>query len=191
MYTYEDIKKHIAPHIASQIICIFKNGSQLFCDNCKDYDYTIITSKGAGTGVFYIPELNTDFFVMSVKDLNRKMQNNLWRYKLSVCLAKDNPSNIIYGELPALDIGILNLDYLKKTILPIEYEYALKTYFAGQGHPKTIVWGLALYYFITNKSFGFTEQQKATLQECHDNGYTAEFLADFKTKMEKLISEVE
>lgn len=190
MYTYENIKKYLSPHLIENIVCIFKNGSQLFCTNCKDYDYTIITNGNISDECFHIRELKADFFVRSIETLKRQMQDDIWRYKLSVCLAKADSSKIIYGELPELDIDILSLEYLKKTILPIEYEFALKTYFAGQGHPKTIVWGLALYYFIINKSFSFTDEQKATLQECHDNGYTQEFLADFKSKMEKLISEV-
>lgn len=187
MYTYEDIKKYLSPHITENLICIFKTSSQLFCTSCKDYNYTIITNGNISDECFHIRELKSDFFVRSIYTLKSQLQDNQWRYKLSVCLAKDNPSNIIYGKLPELEIGILNLGYLKKTILPIEYDYALKTYFAGQGHPKTIVWGLALYYFIINKAFSFTDEQKATLQECHDNGYTAEFLADFKTKMENLM----
>lgn len=187
MYNYDQIAEYLPPQIAESLVCIFKNGSQLFCTNCKDYDYTIITKEDVGMPCFHINELKADFFVMSIGTLNQKLQDNQWRYKLSVCLAKAAKSNIIYGELPELEIGIMNLDYLKKTILPIEYDFALKTYFAGQGHPKTIVWGLALYYFITNKDFSFTEEQKATLQECHDNGYTAEFLADFKAKIENLM----
>lgn len=187
MYTYEDIKKYIKPHIANQIVCIFKNGSQLFCDNCKEYDYTIITSRGAGTGIFYIPELNADCFVMSAKELNRKMQNDLWRYKLSVCLAKDNPSNIIYGELPELDIDTQSRDYLLK-ILQIEYEFAQKTYFKKQGESKTIVWGLALMYAINNGNFQFTDEQKDIMTACHDADLVETYGGWLKTEMEKLLN---
>ena len=185
MYTYEHIKEFLSPHILESIICVFKNGSQLFCSNCKDYDYTIITKDELSLPCFCINELNVDCFVMSVETLKQRLQDNQWRYKLSVCMAKVDKSNIIYGELPALDIDILSRDYLFK-ILQIEYKFGNKTYFIRKGASKTIVWGLALYYFIINKDFSLTSEQKATLQECHDNGYTAEFLADFKTMIENI-----
>ena len=53
MYTYEHIKEFLSPHILESIICVFKNGSQLFCSNCKDYDYTIITKDELSLPCFW------------------------------------------------------------------------------------------------------------------------------------------
>lgn len=181
--TYEQIKNYLLPHIAENIICVFKNGSQLFCQNCKDYDYTIITRDDLGIGCLHINELNIDCFVMSVETLNLKLKDNQWRYKLSVCLAKVNKDNIIYGELPELEIDILSRDYLVN-LLKIEKQFAEKTYFVNRGNKKTIVWGLALYYYLINDSFTLTEEQKQKLNDCHDNSINDSFITTFKTKIE-------
>ena len=185
--TYEKLKEYLAPQITENLICVFKNGSQLFCRNCKDYDYTIITSVETGIGCFYINELNVDCFVMSIDTLNRRLQDNQWRYKLSVCLAKADSTNIIYGELPELDIDIMSSDYLLK-ILQIEYEFGLKTYFAKRGASKTIVWGMALYYIISNGAFIFTDAQLAEMQQYHDNNIDDSFLVYLKAGMERLLA---
>ena len=118
---YEQLKEYLTPSIAENLVCIFKTGSQLFCTNCKDYDYVIITKEDVNFPCFHINELNADCFVMSIETLNKRLQDNQWRYKLSVCLAKIDSSNIIYGELPELDIDILSREYLLK-IMRIEKE---------------------------------------------------------------------
>ena len=184
MYTYEQIKEYLLPHIVENVICVFKNGSQLFCENCKDYDYTFITKEEIGQPCFHINDLNVDCFVMSIETLNQKLKDDQWRYKLSVCLAKTNNENIIYGELPTLDIDILSRDYLLK-ILKIEYAFAQKTYFNGKGAGKTAVWGLALYYALTNGNFEYTDEQKQILQQCHDTGLCDR--DELKANFEKLI----
>ena len=189
MYNYEEIKKYLALNIVENIVCIFKTGSQLFCKNCKDFDYVLITKEELSLPCFHINELNIDCFVMTVETLNLKLKDNQWRYKLSVCLAKTNSENIIYGNLPELDINILSKDYLLQ-ILPIEYAYANRTYFIGKGSHKTIVWGMALYYTITNGSLLFTNEQLDKMQYYHDNPIDNEFLAELKTSMENLLQGV-
>lgn len=186
MYTYEQIKKYLLPHIVENVICVFKNGSQLFCEYCKDYDYTLITKDEIGQPCFHINDLNIDCFVMSIDTLNQKLKDDQWRYKLSVCLAKIDSSNIIYGELPDLDIDILSREYLLK-IMRIEKEFADKTYFNNKGNKKTIVWGLALYYYIINNSFVLSEEQKNKLQKCHDTLIEDSFISTFKTQLEYLL----
>ncbi len=186
MYNYEQLTEYLMPHIIDNLVCIFRNGSQLFCRNCKDYDYTIITRVETGIGCFHINDLNVDCFVMSVETLKQKLKDDQWRYKLSVCLAKTNSGNIIYGELPTLDIDILSREYLLK-ILKIEYAFAQKTYFIGKGAGKTIVWGMALYYALSNGSVTFTNEQLDKMQYYHDNPIDNEFLAQLKSAMENLL----
>lgn len=185
---YEQLKEYLIPSITENLVCIFKTGSQLFCSNCKDYDYVIITKEEINFPCFHINALKADCFVMSIETLNRRLQNNQWRYKLSVCLAKVDSSNIIYGELPELEVDILSRDYLLK-ILQIEYDFGLKTYFTKRGANKTIVWGTGLYYIINNGEFSFTDAQKAKLQEYHDNGADDSFLVYLKAEMERLLLE--
>lgn len=186
MYKFEEIKPYLAPNIVETLVCIFKTGSQLFCQNCKDYDYVIITKEELSLPCFHINELNIDCFVMTVDTLNRRLQDNQWRYKLSVCMAKVDSNNIIYGELPKLEVDIMSSDYLLK-ILQIEYEFGLKTYFAKRGSSKTIVWGMALHYALINGSVTFTNEQLDKMQYYHDNPIDNEFLADLKTSIENLL----
>lgn len=185
MYNYTILKKYLSPDIIENLVCIFKTGSQLFCNNCKDYDYVIITNVDVYLPCFHINKLKSDFFVMSVETLNKKLKDNQWRYKLSVCMAKVDDRNVIYGELPELDIDIISRDYLINVVLPIEKEFAQKTYFIGKGAGKTAVWGLALYYAIINGNFEYTAEQKQVLQQCHDTGLSA--WDELKANFEKLI----
>ena len=187
MYNYEQIKGYLAPNIIENLVCVFKTGSQLFCENCKDYDYVVITKEEINLPCFHINELKADFFVMSIETLNRRLQDNQWRYKLSVCMAKADSSNIIYGELPELEVDIMSSDYLLK-ILQIEYEFGLKTYYAKRGASKTIVWGMALYYIISNGAFIFTDAQLAEMQQYHDNNIGDSFLVYLKAGMERLLT---
>ena len=189
MYTHDQIKQYLAPNIIENLVCVFKTGSQLFCQNCKDHDYVIITSADVGLLCFHVNELKADFFVMSIDILNQKLQDNQWRYKLSVCLAKTNSENIIYGKLPELDIDISSREYLLK-ILKIEYAFAEKTYFVGKGASKTIVWGLGLYYAIINGNLEYTEEQKVILQQCHDSHLDDSRITHLKNEMERLLGEI-
>lgn len=187
MYSYNQLCDYFPHDIVSSVECVFKNGSQLFCDNCGDYDYTVITSNETGVSCFYIVELNVDCFVMSVRTLNCKLQDTLWRYKLAVCMAKADSSNIIYGQLPEFTTDVLSAEYLLK-ILKIEYNFAQSTYFLGKGSTKTVVWGEALVYFITHNTFVLTQREKSLLQFYHDYPISSVSLVQLKLKMEKLLS---
>ena len=186
MYTYEQIKEYLETEIIENVVCVFKSGSELFCSNCNDYDYTIITKKSFGLVCKKIIELKTDLFIMSINELNEKLKNDNWRYKLCVCMAKADNSNIIYGKLPTIDTDILSKEYLLKTML-IEYNFGKRTYFNNRPNKKPMVWGLALYYFITNNSFVLTETQKENLQKCHDGLIDNDFIIKFYNDIEYLL----
>lgn len=176
---------YLPPHIKDYVVCIYKTGSQLFCTNCKDVDYVVLTNTDIGS-LHYIYELKADCFLMSVDNFKTALTDDRWRYKLSACMAYANSENVVYGELPEVEIDIFSKDYLIKTALPIEYTYAGRTYF--QRYPlKTMMWGLALCYAIENGNFEFTEEQKAILQKAHDLGLSTEYRDELKINIEALL----
>ena len=161
-----DIIKYLPPHIKDFVVCIIKTGSQLFCANCKDSDYLIITKEFPLVRAYHINELKADCFLRSIDEFKAEITDDKWRYKLCACLAYQNPENVVYGELPTLETDIFSRDYLLK-VSQMEYEHAKKTYFIRYPS-KAMVWGLALRYVLENESFIFTDEQKALLQQCHD-----------------------
>lgn len=180
-----NIIDYLLPHIKDYTVCIIKTGSQLFCSNCKDSDYLILTSEPLASRVHYINELRADCFIRSIDEFKAEILDDKWRYKLCACLAYHNSENVVYGELPPLETDIFSQDYLRK-ILAIEYEHAQKTYFVK--YPlKSMVWGLAIYYAIVNNYFEFTDEQKEILQKAHDLKLPIEYRDELKTNIEKLL----
>lgn len=177
---------YLPPHIKDYVVCIYKTGSQLFCTKCKDADYVILTNTNIGY-LHYIYELKADCFLMSVEDFKKALTDDKWRYKLSACMAYANSKNVVYGSLPFLPIDILSRYYLINTILPVEYEYAEKTYFKKQPL-KTSEWGFALYYAILNGNFIFTAEQKEVLQKAHDLELNVDNCVELKNNFLKLLN---
>lgn len=171
-------------HIKEHVVCIFKCGSQLFCDKYKDIDYTIITKIPTGHHIYYINELKTDCFIYSLDEFIENINDDKWRYKLSVSLAYHNNENVIFGELPILNTNVVSRDFLLKTA-QIEYEFA-KTHYFSSYPSKTMIWGLALYYIIENDSFEFTSEQKNILQKCHDLELSSSYRDQLESYLQQL-----
>ena len=176
---------YLPPEIKNFTVCIVKTGSQLFCSNCKDEDYIIYTNLKLPNRVHYIKELKADCFIRSIDEFKEQILDDKWRYKLTHCLAYRNNENVVYGNLPILETNIFSEEYLRK-ILAIEYEYAQKTYFVK--YPlKSMVWGLAIYYILSNSCFAFTEKQKEILQKAHDLELPIEYRDELKINMKALL----
>lgn len=181
-----NIVDYLPTYIKEFTVCIIKTGSQLFCFNCKDVDYLILTNSQLANRIHYINELKADCFIRSIDEFKAEILDNKWRYKLCACLAYLNIENVVYGELPPLETDIFSQEYLHK-ILTIEYEYAQKTYFVR--YPlKSMVWGLAIYYAIVNNSFEFTDEQKTILQQAHDLELPIEYRDELREKFEALLT---
>lgn len=150
--------------IRDNIICIIKTGSSLFCTNCKDVDYIIVTQTNPSVPCFYIRELNIDTFIISLNTMRDRIMNDSYRYKLTYTLAQVYPENVVYGTMPDLKMDLTKPAYLQK-ILKIEQNYARNNYRLNN---KSMVWGLVLHYFIQNNSFTLTEEQQLLIQRTHD-----------------------
>ena len=181
-----NIVDYLPTYIKEFTVCIIKTGSQLFCSNCKDVDYLILTNEQISSRVHYINKLKADCFIRSIDEFKAEILDDKWRYKLCACLAYLNSENVVYGELPPLETNIFSPEYMRK-ILAIEYEIAKKTYFVK--YPlKSIVWGLAIYYAIINNSFEFTDEQKEILKQAHDLQLPIEYRDKLKANMEALLA---
>ncbi len=180
-----NIIDYLPRFIRDSVVCVFKTGSQIFCSNCKDSDYIVITNINIGMPLCYIKELKADCFIRSIDQFKAKITDDSWRYKLDVCLAYKYPENVVYGKLPELEADIFSKEYLLK-ILAIECEFAQRSYFVK--YPlKSMVWGLALYYAIINNSLDFTDEQKEILQKAHDLELPISYRDELKVNFEKLL----
>ncbi len=181
-----NIIEFLPEHIKENVICIYQTGSQLFCDKCKDKDFVIISKKHLGRS-YYIAELNADCFIYTVEELENLLQSNSYRFALAEALAIRQNGVLIYGEFPNLNIDITSREYLLNA-LKNEYEYGCKVYFNNTLWQRKMVWGLALYYVLTNYCFYFTEQQKTILQKCHDGELEQSYANELKANMERLLN---
>ena len=181
----ENLITHLPQGYQNHVICIAKTGSQLVVDNGNDIDYLIITDLPISKKLYYIPELKADCFIYGLKRFKRSMVEGKSIFNFEYCLAYYNNENVVYGELPPLEIDIFSQHYMRK-ILAMEYAQAQKTYFAK--YPlKSMAWGLALYYAIVNNSFEFTDEQKIILQKTHDLELDISYRDELKLNMESIL----
>ncbi len=180
-----NIIDYLPPHIKDGVICVYKTGSELFCDNCDDRDYVVICNQPFRSSL-YIHEIKADCFIYSVEELEQALNSNNYRFSLAGAMALKHSDLIVYGELPTFKTDVTSRKYLLQA-LKIEYEYGCKVYFKNDMWQRKMVWGLALYYVLLNGRFSFTEEQKVILQKCHDNELSSTYRDELKTNMEQML----
>lgn len=180
-----NIIDYLPLHIKDSVICVYKTGSELFCDNCDDSDYVVICEQSFRTSC-YIHELKADCFIYSVEELETALNSNNYRFSLAYAMALKHSDLIVYGELPTFKTDVTSREYLLQA-LKVEYDYGCKVYFKNDIWQRKMVWGLALYYVLINEQFEFTEEQKAILQKCHDNELDLNYRDELKTNMERML----
>ena len=181
-----NIIDYLPPHIKDGVICVYKTGSELFCDKCDDKDYVIVC-KQSYEKVYHISELKADCFIYSVEELEQALNSDNYRFSLAFAMALKHSDLIVYGELPTFETDVTSREYLLKA-LKNEYEYGCKVYFKNDLWQRKMVWGLALYYVLVNDKFEFNEVEKMLLQKCHDGEIEKSYTNELKTGMERLLA---
>lgn len=164
------------------IVCVYKTGSQLFCENCKDLDYTVVVDNwNKDFKAYHIDGI--DYFCYSVAEFEKKIKMTSGRmsdlYAIETYLNEP-----VYGINPILNYNWTN--YKDKAIETIircgETNYFNPNVIRKKDNGKvvcnkTMCWALATLFVIKNGQAVFTVEQKEMLQKCHD-GTLSKLYAD-------------
>lgn len=156
-----------------KIICVYKTGSQLFCENCKDLDYTVVVGNWDKDFKAYNID-GVDYFCYSVAEFEKKIKMTSGRmsdlYAVETYLYEP-----VYGINPIPNYNWA--DYKDKSIETVlrcgEMNYFNPNVVCTNDNgevvcSKTMCWALAIMYVIENGQPVFNAEQKAILQQCHD-----------------------
>lgn len=171
-----------------EILCLYRTGSALFCDNCRDTDIVAICdSEGIWSKFFKLQSLNTDIICLSKENALNEASGHRKTRGLAYALATGD--NLLYGKLPFDDYS---WDKYKKSVLKEEYK-ALRRGLAIARIKgvcsKDMTWAFATYYAYTNGNLNFTAKQRETLQQCHDLKLPVSYAEELKNNMENLLKE--
>lgn len=157
-----------------EIVSIFRTGSSLFCENCKDFDFNVIVKENIPSFKIYDKETRTDYFIESEQNRNNRLNCILSlsfpiRYIIDECFKK---TSTIYGD------NSINIDLINNAN---KYKQAVKQELArGCFHPnvnwkdsekychKHLWWVILGLMFIENKSYEVTYEMRNIIQKCHD-----------------------
>ena len=165
-----------------KIVCVYKTGSQLFCENCKDLDYTVVVDNWNKDFKAYCID-GIDYFCYSVAEFEKKIKMTSGRmsdlYAIETYLNEP-----VYGINPIPNYNWT--DYKDKAIETImrcgEMNYFNPNVIRENENgeivcSKTMCWALATMFVIKNGQASFTVEQKEILQKCHD-GMLSKLYAD-------------
>ena len=183
-------------HKGIVVTCVVVTGSRCWQgSNCKDTDLVVV-AKNVSIDFCITRSIAcaADVFLYSETYFKEMATGGIFNYSPIVGLAKLNPSNILYGELPIENYDWF--DYQKPALLQ-SYEQGLRGYFnfdrlkritKGYCH-KQMTWALLAWYAIKNQSFDFTAEQRETLQKCHDLQLPISYAEELKTNIESKLKE--
>ena len=172
----------------TEVLCLCKTGSSLFCTNPQDIDIIAICDNIKFTHYFFkIPELNIDVFCYNKISAFKVASGR--PYGLSFALAKGD--NLLHGKLPFEDYSWKKY---QKMILKSEYDH-FRTIPLHRAKKlgvcdKNLIWPFATYFACINNTLDFTSEQQEILQKCHDKMLSGNYAEKLKNNIEKLLKGV-
>lgn len=166
----EKFKKQFTDY---NIVFACKTGSELFCSNSRDTDYIVVVDNLDRAFKRHHID-NTDYFCKTIGEFKKMatMQSGKFYDLYSLSL--------LYGEVMEGQNPIRNYDWFdhQRKAIDVALRCGERNYFAekmkfynSNGDSicgKRMIWALAIYYTILNKSTTFTKEQKRQIQRCHD-----------------------
>ena len=178
-------------------IFVYKTGSALFCNKCKDKDIVVVTSSGDDYRRLLRYE-DYDIFCYSLDGLKKcasfVMGDTFSIYIIAFALAKGE--NVLYGTNPIQDF-----DYFahKNKIIKALVENArkrdcnsrIRNIHNTAACLKQSIWLFANYFALINNSLDFTEEQLDIIQKCHDNELPRSYAEDVYQKLLAMLPQSE
>ena len=160
------------------IISIYKTGSNLFCDCCNDYDYTVVINNNFETNnikylKYFDTETNEDYFIWSKNEYDKMLNfetsilSNLF---IIADLFKEN--NTLYGSNKT-ELNLLNkqneyVNMLKKVLPKSLLNPRVKWNNSDQYCHKLLWWVVLGLKFIEQNSYNITDEMIDIINKCHN-----------------------
>lgn len=156
-----------------EILSIFKTGSHLFCENCKDKDYVVIVDKPILRLKYRDTITNTDYFIYSKSERQTELEFNINNQNcIYVINELFKPTTTIYGDA-TVNLDLFNKEYeykeMLRNILPKRFFSKRIRWENYETYCHNKFWWILLgLMFINNKSYEVTNDLKNIIQLCHD-----------------------
>ena len=160
------------------IISIYKTGSNLFCDCCNDYDYTVVINNNFETNnikylKYFDTETNEDYFIWSKNEYDKMLNfetsilSNLF---IIADLFKEN--NTLYGsnkiELNLLEKQDNYKNMLKKVLPKSLLNPRVKWNDSDKYCHKLLWWVILGLKFIEQNNYNITDEMLDIINKCHN-----------------------
>ena len=160
------------------IITIYKTGSNLFCSECKDQDYTMVINNSFNTnGLKYLKyfdaETQEDYFIWNKNEYNKMLNfeaNNLSNLFIIADLFREN--NTIYGDntpqLQLLDKQNEYINMLKNVLHKSLLNPRVKWNNSDKYCHKLLWWVILGLKFIEQNNYNITDEMLDIVNKCHN-----------------------
>lgn len=188
--------EHIQEQTNNDVIFVYKTGSALFCNKCKDKDIVVVTESGADYRRLLRYE-DYDIFCYSLDGLkkctNFGMGDTFSTYLIALALAKGE--NVLYGTNPIQDFDYFaHKDEIVKTLVGNaqrrDCNPRIRNAHNNDACLKQSIWLFANYFALVNNSLDFTAEQLEIIQKCHDNELPRSYAYAFYNKLLRMQREL-
>lgn len=167
------------------IITIYKTGSNLFCDVCKDRDYTVVINNNFEINnlkylKYFDTETNEDYFIWSKNEYDKMLNfetsilSNLF---IIADLFKEN--NTLYGS-NKIELNLLEKqnDYknmIKKVLPKSLLNPRVKWNDSDKYCHKLLWWVILGLKFIEQNNYNITDEMLDIINKCHNGVLSKEW----------------
>ena len=185
--------EHIKQCTNNDVIFVYKTGSSLFCNKCKDKDIVAITNGGNDYRRLAKYD-DYDIFCYSLNGIEKyatmEVTGQFTLYLIALALAKND--NIIYGVNPLQNFNLLeHRDKLVTILVDNAKKYdcnnSIKNRFNKNACLKQSIWLFANYFALANNSLDFTTEQLDIIQKCHDNELPRSYAEEVYKKLLEML----
>lgn len=189
--------EHIKQCTNNDVIFVYKTGSSLFCNKCKDKDIVAITNGGNDYRRLAKYD-DYDIFCYSLNGIEKyatmEVTGQFTLYLVALALAKGD--NVIYGNNPLPNFDLLEYkNELVSALVDNAKNYdcnnSIKNRFNKNACLKQSIWLFANYFALVNNSLDFTEEQLDIIQKCHDNELPRSYAEDLYQKLLEMLPKQE
>lgn len=184
---------YIKEQTNNDVLFVYKTGSTIFCNNCKDRDIVVITANGDDYKRISRYE-DYDIFCYSLAGIKKcsefQLNNRHTLYLIALELAKGD--NIVYGENPMPDFYLLDYkEKLLEVLICRARTYDCNPIISNKNNKnaclKQSIWLFANYFALANNSLDFTAEQLDIIQKCHDNELPRSYVEEVYQKLLEML----
>lgn len=189
--------EHIQEQTNNDVVFVYKTGSALFCNKCKDKDIVVVTSSGADYRRLLRYD-DYDIFCRSIGGIKKiiSFENNDMSTIYLIVLALAKGENVLYGTNPIQDFDYFAYkdEIVKALVQNAQKRDCNPRIRNGRNNDaclKQSIWLFANYFALVNNSLDFTQEQLDIIQKCHDNELPRSYAEDVYQKLLAMLPQSE